>query len=368
MGSAPAFAACPSYPTGSVYAYVCSVTANFEDGFAITYSDNTTFVTIGAGGPNSIKTKGGSALQSGRFKAIGAPGQLSSKEYESTSNPSGSSGTQQSAAGLGDAVHAISTIIPFAAGNPRVTQLRLEKNAVLPTLHVTASGTTSSTPDSAVTVQSAADADFSDILSLGQNEVDAAAKIVGHAISSVYVSFTYTVHGNVKASPLNQSSPAFGDGEADFGLSLQDLNNPSIVSSNEGSAEMGPVVQNDDLTGESFTVSGRIAPGDLLQLTGFLGAEGSAVGAYGINGSYNVNLSDTAEFDGVAFYEDAGLTEQLPDMELSSEFGFDYVPSDAILSPVTAAVPEASTWAMLLAGFGGLGVVGYLRSRNSAVV
>jgi hypothetical protein len=55
-------------------------------------------------------------------------------------------------------------------------------------------------------------------------------------------------------------------------------------------------------------------------------------------------------------------------MELSSESGFDYVPTEAILSPVTEAVPEASTWAMLLAGFAGLSVVGYRRSRKSAAV
>ena len=35
---------------------------------------------------------------------------------------------------------------------------------------------------------------------------------------------------------------------------------------------------------------------------------------------------------------------------------------------VTAAVPEASTWAMMLIGFAGLGYAGYRTSRKSAAL
>ena len=45
------------------------------------------------------------------------------------------------------------------------------------------------------------------------------------------------------------------------------------------------------------------------------------------------------------------------------------VPPFALISTVsvTAGVPEISTWAMLLAGFAGLGFVGYRRAKNRAV-
>jgi hypothetical protein len=33
-------------------------------------------------------------------------------------------------------------------------------------------------------------------------------------------------------------------------------------------------------------------------------------------------------------------------------------------APVTPAVPEPSTWAMMLAGFAGLGFMGYRRARE----
>jgi subtilase-type serine protease len=41
-------------------------------------------------------------------------------------------------------------------------------------------------------------------------------------------------------------------------------------------------------------------------------------------------------------------------------------PEDLALSVTTTPVPEASTWAMMLAGFAGLGVVGYRASRKTA--
>jgi hypothetical protein len=44
----------------------------------------------------------------------------------------------------------------------------------------------------------------------------------------------------------------------------------------------------------------------------------------------------------------------------------EYRPRDISISPKitdTSAVPEASTWVMMLAGFAGLGFVGYRRSK-----
>jgi hypothetical protein len=72
---------------------------------------------------------------------------------------------------------------------------------------------------------------------------------------------------------------------------------------------------------------------------------------------------DTAQFLGVSFYADAAETIPLPDIQLGSALGFDYIP-DAILSPAgaAAAVPEASTWVMMLAGFCGLGALAFRRA------
>ena len=78
-----------------------------------------------------------------------------------------------------------------------------------------------------------------------------------------------------------------------------------------------------------------------------LNAEGTASSPFsGVSGSYISNLSDTAQFLGVSFYADEAETIPLPDIQLGSVLGFDYVPSGAVLSPAgaAAAVPEASSW------------------------
>jgi hypothetical protein len=82
----------------------------------------------------------------------------------------------------------------------------------------------------------------------------------------------------------------------------------------------------------------------------------------GASDSYTANLSDTAQFLGVSFYADAAETIPLPDIQLGSAFRFDYIPADAILSPPGAAVPEASTWIVMLAGCCGLGALGFRRA------
>ncbi len=41
-------------------------------------------------------------------------------------------------------------------------------------------------------------------------------------------------------------------------------------------------------------------------------------------------------------------------------------PEDLVLSVSTTPVPEASTWAMMLAGFAGIGFLGYRASRKTA--
>jgi hypothetical protein len=57
------------------------------------------------------------------------------------------------------------------------------------------------------------------------------------------------------------------------------------------------------------------------------------------------------------------------DFQFGSALGFDYVPSDAVLSPAgpVATVPEASTWVMMLAGFGGLAALAFQRAAPRPV-
>jgi len=101
-----------------------------------------------------------------------------------------------------------------------------------------------------------------------------------------------------------------------------------------------------------------------------LDATGTASSPFaGVSGSYSANLSDTAQFLGVSFRADEAETIPLPDIQLGSALGFDYIPADAILSPVgaAAAVPEASTWVMMLAGFCGLSALAFRRAAPRPV-
>jgi hypothetical protein len=96
-----------------------------------------------------------------------------------------------------------------------------------------------------------------------------------------------------------------------------------------------------------------------------LASGGSAVAVHGVDGSFLADLSETAQFLGVAFFADAADTIPLPDVEVNSALGFDYVPEDALSSPIGAPVPEPSTWAMMLLGFAGLGYAAYRRSHSA---
>jgi hypothetical protein len=85
------------------------------------------------------------------------------------------------------------------------------------------------------------------------------------------------------------------------------------------------------------------------------------------------------DFGGISFHTDAGVDFNFGG---NSQTGpFEYVLNDSGRNPVgyagvlgstpiefsVAAIPEPSTWAMLLLGFAGIGFVGYRRSRKSAV-
>ena len=85
------------------------------------------------------------------------------------------------------------------------------------------------------------------------------------------------------------------------------------------------------------------------------------------------------DFGGISFHTDAGIDFNFGG---NSQTGpFEYVLNDSGRNPVgyagvlgstpiefsVAAVPEPLTWAMMLLGFGGIGFMGYRRSRKGAV-
>ena len=82
----------------------------------------------------------------------------------------------------------------------------------------------------------------------------------------------------------------------------------------------------------------------------------------GVAASYDANLTDTLQFLGVSFFADAAETIPLPDIQLGSALGLDYIPADAIIGPAQS-VPEPGTWALMAIGTGGLASLRLLRKR-----
>ncbi len=156
----------------------------------------------------------------------------------------------------------------------------------------------------------------------------------------------------------------FGDGVA-IQISYTDAQG-HLDNSVGGEASMEfNVKPTDTLFGRTFTIQFEISPDSPVLLKANIDASGGASStSTDAPGSYTANLSDTAQFLGASFYADDAETIPLPDIQLGSALGFDYIPADAILSPAggAAPVPEASTWVMMLAGFCGLGALAFRRA------
>ena len=361
IGAGPALADCPGVPTGSVYAYVCSQTPFFGDGAAISVVNGQVQVsTSGLGQIDTTILNGASnahqALLNGQFGLTGTSGQMASTETESISNAYGT-GTASASASIGDIKDADYLAIPFANGNPAVSQQRFSTNTVIPSLHVSASGSASSA-SGGLSVSSGGQVSFSDVLSISQGQLDEINYETGKSLTSETVEFDYHISGSLSASPTDPHVAAFGSASADFEMYVT---NPSGTFGNGGSDVLSAYEKTDDLGGENFWVAVTLTPDDPITLTVWFSALGSAKGQNGVTGSYNADYSHTAAFEGVSFFTDDTLTDRLPDLQLNSALGFDYIPADATFG---VAAPEPSTWAMMLTGLGGLGLAG--RRRRTA--
>ena len=351
---------CPGVPEGMIFAYSCSMTANFGDGVAIQISGGTG--TVSTTGLTQIDTAplgnstAAQAFQNGQFGTGGNSGQISTTETEPLSNPAGGSGTAMATASMGNKFTSSFTAVPFANGNPIVSLQRRKGNVVIPNLHASATGSVVAGKFGGIDASSEGLDSFSDVVSVTQAQINAVNKQTGGNLGNVFVKLSYFVSGSVAATN--------GFADADFFLSDTDAQG-HLDNSVGGEASMESNVKpTDTLFGHTFTIQFEISPDSPVLLKANIDASGGASStSTDAPGSYTANLSDTAQFLGVSFYADDAEMIPLPDIQLGSALGFDYIPADAILSPAggAAPVPEASTWAMMLVGFAGLGALGLRR-------
>jgi PEP-CTERM motif len=95
----------------------------------------------------------------------------------------------------------------------------------------------------------------------------------------------------------------------------------------------------------------------------FIYVDGRLIGQNpGIHGVTNVDFSSPVLSAGShsieVFYADREQTGAFLSLNLET--------AGVVVTPPTTGVPEASTWAMLLAGFAGLGLAGYRQSRKAS--
>ena len=361
---------CPAYPTAAVFAYVCSTTSNLGDGVSITVvNGQATASSTGLGGINTapLGDTAAQAFQNGQFGATGTSGAVATTQSEPVSKPVSNaygSGTEFSSAGIGDEEYAKFTAIPFANGNPDVSNQRIQGRVVVPDLHAEAKGSATS-PSAGVAATSQGVADFSDVLSISQFQYDIIVNTLlaqnkPVSANGITVALSYEVHASFTASPTDPSSlPAGGLAEGSAAISLY---NAFGSTSEGGAAQLSLGVNTNTLTGEVFTVSGLLSPSNPLTIFVGIGVDGTAVGENGVAASYDANLTDTLQFLGVSFFADAAETIPLPDIQLGSALGLDYIPADAIIGPAQS-VPEPGTWALMAIGMGGLASLRLLRKR-----
>ena len=356
---------CPPFPSNTdVFAWSCSQTDNFGDGVAIQISGGKgTVSTSGLSGINTAplgSSTAAQAFQNGQFGLGGNSGQIATTETEPASNPDGASGTSTATAGMGDAFTSSFTGVPFANGNKTVSLQRLVSRVVIPNLHVSATGSSLGGPGGGISTSSAGSDSFSDRLSITEAQLDAVNKQIGSHHGDIFVEAQIS---RQRFGVWQQSR----DRRREFDVSAAGRRAGTVVDPTRVDGDrVSGTGHTDTLLGQMFAARIRdISPGDSVLLDADLDADGTASSPFsGVTGSYTANLSDTAQFLGVSFYADAAETIPLPDFQLGSALGFDYVPADAILSPAgaAAAVPEASTWVMMLAGFGGLGTLAFRRA------
>jgi hypothetical protein len=191
----------------------------------------------------------------------------------------------------------------------------------------------------------------------------------GGIFGPVYLGDPYTVQYFFDTSlGIHTSTEIFGGGSSGF-----------------PSPSLGAVVT---INGQSFTICGTFA-GD-LGVGGFDGAGQTGAGAivvdnYGSLGSVQISqsfatLSRTFSLDtpftytigpndahsGTLLVQNFGWTQNIP-IQTNSGWLADIEFDPETVTYSVAAVPELSTWAIMLIGFAGVGVMAYRRKKNSVL-
>ena len=169
------------------------------------------------------------------------------------------------------------------------------------------------------------------------------------------------------SAPANSTAAAFSgthslltttssSGTGGAGISLSDVLLRGASYTITGKIEL---TSGESATSANFTIK-RSDPlcsgGTCYDTIGEYQVPVSATGWAQIGGSYAVSTSETSMF----------LYAQLIGPTTAESFYLDDVVIDET-SPPPTAVPEPSTWAMMVVGFAGLGFAGYRASRRTAV-
>jgi hypothetical protein len=198
----------------------------------------------------------------------------------------------------------------------------------------------------------------------------ATGKINGTTVGSGWTSTGYNFvfsDGSVKAGGIKLWTEADGGANTWNGLTVSGTGNFAAL---DGKYQTGPIKE---------TVTG-LTVGKTYELT----FDYAFSQQYGYNGATIQSLAadiggvswDSGDFNvanhGFSGWQSAKVTFTATSASEVLSFlatGNLPVPPFALVSDVslTAAVPELSTWAMMLVGFAGLGFVGYRRGKNRAV-
>jgi hypothetical protein len=199
------------------------------------------------------------------------------------------------------------------------------------------------------------------------------ALIVGMGLSNAARADTITTY---QLTFDNSQGVAIGSGL----LTLQDIptSGTEVINSSNLSSDFvsltGTIFDDSVLTGKtgtsaniSITSAGFFVNGGNLQGDAGITVTNGKVTSFAAQGSADDFTSDGTIFqltDNGGFHRAPGF-----DFALDSQVGLGQIKGTlAVGDPVVAAVPEPSTWAMMIVGFAGLGFMAYRRKSKPALM